>query len=95
MADKNIIDVREIAKKFLIDNGYDGLCKKSQETLNERLGLFEYEDQCSCGIDDLICCTDSCPEECFPGYKVPLMTEMTSHDGRLNEFDWYISTEHR
>jgi len=98
MGDKNIINVRAIVKKFLIDNGYDGLCKKSQEYIDDDPNFFGFEHQCSCGISDLICCIDSAPEECLPGYKVPLMPQMmdewNSQDGRLNNIDWYISTEH-
>jgi len=99
MGNKNVIDVRAIVKEYLINKGYDGLCKKSQEELIEGSNFFGsgWEHQCSCEISDLICCIDSAPEECFPGYKVPLMPQMDkmdSRDGRLNELDWYISTKH-
>jgi len=97
MADE--INVRSIVKKFLIDNGYDGLCKYSQEVLggpdfleNRIFGPH----QCSCEISNMICCVDDRWEECFPGHKVPLMPQMVSwesQDGQGNKIDWYISTD--
>ena len=95
MADE--INVRSIVKKFLIDNGYDGLCKYSQEYINDDPNFFGFQHQCSCGLDNLICCFDSGPEECLPGYKVPLAPQMDaewdSRDGQLNHLDWYITTD--
>lgn len=45
--------VKEIIKKYLEDNGFDGLCT----------------DDCGCGIDDLFpCCEDMCAD-CVPAYK--------------------------
>lgn len=35
-----MITVGEIIKKYLVDNGYDGLCS----------------DSCGCGLDDLFAC---------------------------------------
>jgi len=86
------VNVQAIVREHLERNGYDGLCKKCQEELDQRRGLCEDEDQCSCGIDDLICCIDSGPEACLPGHKVPLMPKMDSVDGRGNKLDWYITT---
>lgn len=48
-----MITVKEIVKKYLEDNGYDGL-------------FSEYE--CGCLNDDLILCQDDCLN-CKPGYR--------------------------
>jgi len=49
--------VKEIIKKHLIDNGYDG--------------LYDSQQGCDCGcmIDDLIPC-DGPSDHCYPGYKI-------------------------
>ena len=54
-ADKEHMDVREIIKKYLIDNGFDG--------------LFD-PDECACEIADLMPCGEYCGS-CEPGYKGP------------------------
>ena len=50
------MNVHEILKTWLKDNGYDG--------------LFNSVGQCGCKIDDLAPCCESCTE-CEPGYEVP------------------------
>ena len=47
--------VRDIIKKWLVDNGYDGLCG----------------EECGCLLDDLMTCEEGWALECEPGYKVP------------------------
>ncbi|HEC65954.1 MAG TPA: hypothetical protein ENI23_11735 [bacterium] len=46
--------VRQILKKWLEENGYDGL----------------YSDECTCTNDDLISCELSFFDDCKPGYKI-------------------------
>jgi len=46
--------VKEIVKKYLEDNGYDGLCN--------------YEPMCGCEINDLMPCREECTY-CEAGYK--------------------------
>jgi len=46
--------VKEIVKKYLEDNGYDGLCKSQLV--------------CGCEIDDLMCCQED-GSYCVPGHK--------------------------
>lgn len=45
--------VKEIVKRFLIDNDYDGL----------------WTDDCGCFINDLFPCCAEGVENCRPGYK--------------------------
>jgi len=45
---------KEIIIKYLTDNGYDG--------------LYNNDDDCGCGIDDLLPCGAS-PDDCKPAYK--------------------------
>ena len=52
------MNVREIVKQYLEENGYDGLA-----------GDDCAGDDCGCSIDDLFIC-DSCPAECVPGNRV-------------------------
>ena len=46
--------VKEIIKKYLKDNGFDGLF---------------YPAECSCIVDDLMSCDSNC-ESCVPGYII-------------------------
>jgi len=46
--------IKEIIKRGLIDNGYDGLCR----------------DDCGCGVDDFIPCLGDFSEQCEPAYKI-------------------------
>ena len=46
------MNVREIVKKWLEDNGYDGL---------------QHKADCGCQLSDLIPCDEDC-SECTPGY---------------------------
>jgi hypothetical protein len=48
--------VKEIVKKYLEDNGFDGLFSDSWE--------------CGCEIDDLMPCEEP-QQACEPGYKIP------------------------
>jgi len=45
--------VKEIVKKYLIENGYDGLCNKG----------------CGCEIDDLVPCDGVYIDDCIAGHK--------------------------
>ena len=54
----------EIIKKYLKDNGYDGLF---------------WSGACSCKIDELIICGESCAH-CEPGYFIPKESEDFDHD---------------
>lgn len=47
------MDCREIIKKYLRDNGYDGLCNP--------------DCSCGCGIDDMAPCCDNI-FDCVPAY---------------------------
>ena len=48
------MNVREIIKKHIEDNGYDGV----------------YTDDCGCKLEDLFPCgCDVCVSDCKPGYK--------------------------
>ncbi len=50
------MDVSDIVKRFLEENGFDGL----------------YTDECGCfNIDDLFPCGSECIPDCVPGYKMP------------------------
>lgn len=52
------MNLREILKKWLKDNGYDGLCRP-----------YEVFDECWCkGNDILGCPVDKDPGLCIPGY---------------------------
>ena len=48
--------VKEIIKKYLEENGYDGLCNMFME--------------CGCYLDDLIPCSEIDADECEAGHKV-------------------------
>jgi len=48
------MDVREIVKHWLKENGYEGL----------------YSDQCGCDLEDLMPCCNDGALSCQPGYKV-------------------------
>lgn len=43
----------DIIKKYLVDNGYDGLCN----------------GDCGCGLDDLSPCGCTVNNDCMPAYK--------------------------
>lgn len=46
--------VADIVRKYLTDNGYDGLCT----------------DGCGCSLDEFMpCCSDGVPD-CVPAYRV-------------------------
>lgn len=49
--------VKESIKKFLKNNGYDGLYS----------GLGD----CACDLDDLVPCDDPDVNDCTAGYKIP------------------------
>ena len=46
--------VYDILKKWMKDNGYDGLCN--------------HDSECGCSLDDFFCCGEVC-SECEPAYK--------------------------
>lgn len=48
------MNVCEIMKKWLADNGYDGLCNNHD---------------CGCTIEELMLCDSEGIEHCQPGYK--------------------------
>ena len=50
------MNVIEITKKYLEENGYEGLVSQN--------------GQCGCGLEDLAPCDESI-SNCEPGYKVP------------------------
>lgn len=52
--------VEEITKKYLKDNGFNGLCSPDYE--------------CSCSIDDFNCCGETFAD-CEPGYIIEDETE--------------------
>lgn len=69
--------VREIVKKYLKENGFDGLWK----------------GECGCEITDLWPCEDfmgNAPNNCSPGYKVPCVPEDCPNGGGCR---WHISPE--
>ncbi len=47
------MDVADIVKRFLEENGFDGL----------------YTDECGCFKDELFPCSSECIPDCVPGYK--------------------------
>ena len=47
--------VREIVKKYLTENGFDGL----------------FQAECGCSLVDLMPCGDQFMADCNPGYKHP------------------------
>jgi len=53
-----MVDVLEIVKRYLLDNGYDGLY---------------YPGECSCDVDDLAPCGGDLNSvaDCRPGHRVP------------------------
>ena len=46
--------IKEIVKKYLIKNGYAGLCN--------------YNEGCGCGIKDFMPCGDPNIQDCVPGH---------------------------
>jgi hypothetical protein len=48
------MNVYEIVKQYLKDNGFDGLCT----------------EDCGCLIDDLMPCDSECALDCEPGYRM-------------------------
>ena len=74
--------VGEILKKYLQDNGYDGLAG----------------DECGCKIDDLFPCESCDIYQCEPGYLVTKGSHPDYDFDDTFEFDWkdvdwFISTE--
>jgi len=49
------MNVREILKKHLKENNYDGLCNP--------------DAQCGCGVDDIALCDWLNPDDCESAYK--------------------------
>ena len=48
--------IKQIIRKYLDENGYDGLCLPDLE--------------CGCGLDDFAPCPDGINEECEPAYRI-------------------------
>lgn len=71
------MNVREIVKKWLQENGYEGLCS----------GWIS----CGCAIDDLMPCDELDPTHCEPGYKVPCPGPEDCENG--GGCPWHISTK--
>jgi len=69
------MDVEKIIKKYLIDNGFDGL---------------QDSDRCGCKIDDLMPCEEVSPD-CTPGYLQECTGCDNFEDNKcLNGLDWCI-----
>lgn len=75
------MEVIEIIKKYIEDNGYDG--------------LYQTEGECACKIDDLYPCGEG-GLECNVGYKTPC-PKIEDPEGEYHceclgkEGDWHIS----
>ena len=67
--------VREIVKKYLQKNGFDGL-------YNELL-------ECGCDLNDLMCCPEDC-FDCKAGYKV-IITKKNQEEYEGKVGDWVIT----
>jgi len=62
--------IKEIVKKYLIKNGYDGLCN--------------FDDGCGCKIKDLMPCGDPNIQDCVPGHVLTI-AELESEKMKENE----------
>jgi len=61
------LTTKEIVKKWLSENGYDG--------------LFNPDAECACELCDLFSCGAEGVEECFAGYREECRPEECSHGG--------------
>jgi hypothetical protein len=59
--------VKEIVRKYLEENGFDGLC---------------YSGECACINDDLMPCDDNCIG-CEAGYVIDCPEECGEHDWHI------------
>lgn len=67
--------LKKIIRKYLEDNGYDG--------------LYNETDQCSCEVGELITCSEPTDiESCNAGYKTKCIPEECHAFGNC---DWHIS----
>jgi hypothetical protein len=65
------LTVLEMARQYLVDNGYDG--------------LFSGDGECACSIDDLCpCCADP-PLDCEAGFKQPCDCGDPDHEFHIGE----------
>ena len=51
------MNVADIVKRFLEENGFDG--------------LYSEDEECGCFKADLFPCSEECVPDCVPGYLVP------------------------
>jgi len=65
MASESQVRVHDIVKKYLEENGYEGLCG----------------EECGCELADLFPCGGDWALECVPGYKVPCDPEKCPNGG--------------
>jgi len=56
------MNTRNMARKFLMDSGYDG--------------LVQFDGECSCKISDLVPCSGEDFYKCEAGYKVDCNCDM-------------------
>ena len=69
--------VREIVKKWLVDNGYGGLVNDMSD--------------CGCEVDDLMPCDSEGCESCEAGYKVFTKDITQEERDKLDDYcDWVI-----
>jgi len=63
--------IQDIIRKYLIENGYTGLC--------------HIDTECGCGLDELYC-TEYCPnKECEPAYAVTCLRCGETVYSKVNE----------
>jgi len=65
----HITNVKDIIREYLVANGYDG--------------LFNFDGECACLLDDLMPC-EQCCDECIPGYRA---------DDPTGEYDFLMQSE--
>jgi len=70
------MSVQEIMRKWLADNGYDGLVSPSMG--------------CGCKLDDLMPCVSECIESCEAGHVVPCDGRDCEFGGPDEGCTWHI-----
>jgi len=71
--------IAEITRKYLEENGFDGLTGNS----------------CGCSLDDLFNCSPDTKIDCEPGYKVPCNDNDDENLNCEGDCDWHIATKKR
>ncbi len=71
------MNVKEIVKKFLEDNGFDG--------------LWSNDNECGCEISDLMPCGQVEENDCSPGVKIVFEDGMCDGDCRGEKGHWHIA----